>query len=186
MANPEHKKWLLEGVEAWNAKRQQAVFRPDLTGLNFREEFQREGKLDSDGQVRLSGIDLSGAKLFSANLKLARLYDANLGAADLTLADLTGAELDGANLKDADLTAAKIQCADLRHTDLIGANLLGTNPWTAYLYPRPDGMARGTPELPSGETDRKHSGLVGFLQNPWETLLTRCSSDHQLVPGETA
>ena len=149
MANPEHKKWLLEGVEAWNAKRQQSVFRPDLTGLNFREEFQREGKLDSDGQVRLSGIDLSGAKLFSANLKLARLYDANLGAADLTLADLTGAELDGANLKDADLTAAKIQCADLRRTDLIGANLLGTNPWTAYLYPRPDGMARGTPELPS-------------------------------------
>ena len=43
MANPEHIKWLLEGVEAWNARREQNPFRPDLEGADISKEF-REAK----------------------------------------------------------------------------------------------------------------------------------------------
>ena len=33
MANPDHIKWLLLGVDSWNAKRQSEQFRPDLEGV---------------------------------------------------------------------------------------------------------------------------------------------------------
>ena len=148
MADPEHTALLLKGVQTWNERRRTVNFVPDLSRLNFHEEFQDNGQLDSDGQVRLNNIDLSGAKLFGANLRCARLFDANLSSADLTLSDLRGAHLDGVDLSDADLTAAKIEYADLRYAKLIRTNLHRTEPWTAHLYPRPDGMMRSTPELP--------------------------------------
>ena len=153
MADPEHTALLLKGVQTWNERRRTVNFVPDLSRLNFHEEFQDNGQLDSDGQVRLNNIDLSGAKLFGANLRCARLFDANLSSADLTLSDLRGAHLDGVDLSDADLTAAKIAYADLRYAKLIRTNLHRTEPWTAHLYPRPDGMMRSTPELPSQVTN---------------------------------
>ena len=152
MANPEHIGWLLEGVESWNERRRTVNFVPDLSRLDFHEQFQDNGHLDSDGQVRLNKIDLSGAKLFDADLRCALLFDANLSSADLTLSDLRGAHLDGVDLSDADLTAAKIKNADLRYAKLIRTNLHRTEPWTAHLYPRLDGMMRSTPELPSQVT----------------------------------
>ena len=153
MADPEHTALLLKGVQAWNTRRRTVNFVPDLSHLNFHEEFQDNGQLDSDGQVRLNNIDLSGAKLFGADLRCARLFDANLSSADLTLSDLRGAHLDGVDLSDADLTAAKIQYADLRYAKIIRTNLHRTEPWTAHLYPRPDGMMTSTPELPSQVTN---------------------------------
>ena len=171
MANPEHTKWLLEGVETWNIRREQSSFRPDLTRLNFHEEFKRDGKLDSHGLVPLDKINLSGAKLFGADLKFARLYDANLSSADLTLSDLTGADLDGVDLKDADLTAAKIQDANLRDTRLIGANLSGTNPWKALLFPRHDNMERLAPELPSNGEIKSVGDLLPICRTLWEHYL---------------
>ena len=149
MANPEHVALLLEGVEAWNTRREKDDFVPDLSRLNVHNEFQEKGRIDTDRQVRLNSINLSGAKLFGADLRHSLLFDANLSAADLTLSDLRGAHLDGADLSDADLTAAKIQCADLREAKLFRTNLAKAEPWTAHLYPRPDGMMRSTPELPS-------------------------------------
>ena len=124
-------------------------FVPDLSRLNFHKEFREKGRLDSDEQVHLNSIDLSGAKLFEADLRYARLFDANLSSADLALSDLSGAHLDGADLSDADLTAAKIRCTDLRDAKLFRTNLQRTEPLSAHLYPRPDGMMRSTPEVPS-------------------------------------
>ena len=159
MADPEHIALLLKGIQAWNTMRRTVNFVPDLSRLNFHEEFQDNGRLDSDGQVHLNSIDLSGANLFNADLSYARLFDANLSDADLTLSDLRGAHLDGADLSDADLTAAKVQYADLRYAKLIRTNLHRTEPWTALLYPRPDGMMRSTPELPSQVTN-----VAGLLE----------------------
>ncbi len=153
MADPEHTALLLKGVEAWNTRRQTEDFVPDLSRLNFLEEFREREQLDNDGQVRLNSIDLRGANLFNADLRHARLFDANLSDANLTLSDLRGAHLDGADLSDADLTAAEIQGADLRDAKLFRTNLHRAEPWTAHLYPRRDGMMRSAPELPSQVSD---------------------------------
>ena len=59
MPNQEHVGWLLEGVDAWNKRRQETTVTPDLSRLNVREEFEREGKLHSDGRVFLNNINLS-------------------------------------------------------------------------------------------------------------------------------
>ncbi len=85
MANPEHLAKLKEGVEAWNAWRDENPdVMPDLVETN------------------LSGADLFEANLSGANLSVADLTGANLSLADLSVADLTGADLSGADLFMAD------------------------------------------------------------------------------------
>ena len=153
MADPEHIELLLKGVKAWNTRRQTEPFVPDLSQLHFYEEFREKGRLDSNGQVNLNHVDLRGANLLNADLRCARLFDAKLMAANLTLSDLRGAHLDGADLSDADLTTARLQGANIRDAKLYRTNLNGAKPWIAHLYPRPDGMIRSTPELPSHVTN---------------------------------
>lgn len=38
MANPQHIEWLLDGVEAWNKRRDQQGFTPDLEHVNLHRE----------------------------------------------------------------------------------------------------------------------------------------------------
>ena len=147
MANDEHVKWLLEGVDAWNQRRQTDFFRPDLSRLNVRDKFEGAGLLGHDGRVWLSRIHLENAHLFEADLSHAALYDAKLNGADLTLANLKGAQLDGADLTNANLHAAKIRGANLEYAVLMGTNLTGTKPWKALLYSPTNGMDRPPPDL---------------------------------------
>ena len=147
MPNPEHVGWLLEGADAWNKRREETAFIPDLSRLNVREEFEKEGKLQNDGSVFLNNIKLNGANLFNIDLSRARLYDADLSNANLMLANLKYALLDGSDLRSADLTAAKIKGADLGGASLIGTRLTGTEPWTAKLYGTADVMKRRLPNL---------------------------------------
>ena len=173
MSNPEHVGWLLEGVDAWNRRRQETIFTPDLSRLNVREEFEREGKLHSDGRVFLNNTNFSGANLFNIDLSHARLYDANLSNANLMLANLTGALLECGDLRSADLTAAKICGADLRRTSLIGTKLTRAEPWKAHLYEIPDGMGKLRPNLPSqGEITS-----IGSLLEDCRTLREHYSHD---------
>ena len=51
MANHEHIKWLLEGVDKWNARREQQDFDPDFVGANIYEEFQQSQKINKDGHI---------------------------------------------------------------------------------------------------------------------------------------
>lgn len=176
MANPEHIRWLLEGVEAWNERRKRFEFKPDLTRFNFHEEFEREDKLGEHDQVNLSHLNLSEARLFSSNFQRTRLYDADLSSSSLVLSDLTGVDLDGVNLQDADLTAAKIQRANLRNANLLGANLSRTNPWTASLFHRPDGMEKLTPELPA----KGEIASVGDMSPVYRTLSEHYEHDNRL------
>ena len=142
MASEKHIRWLCEGVDAWNQRRRERPFKPDLSGLDLHEEFRKKSLLDSDGRANLSNYDLSGANLINANLGSAPMYDTRLEGADLTVAILSRAELDGADLTDADLTGACIQGTDLRRAKLIRTNLTNTDPWTANLFPSSDGMTR--------------------------------------------
>jgi uncharacterized protein YjbI with pentapeptide repeats len=90
MANPQHIEWLLEGVEAWNKRREEDRFIPDFEEADIRGNFKHASKLDGNGRVDLRG---------------AYLQDANLQGANLQHAYLQGAYLQGAYLQDAYLKA---------------------------------------------------------------------------------
>jgi hypothetical protein len=110
MANKEHLARLKQGVEVWNAWRNEGRRkRPNLRGAN------------------LAGANLAGADLRWANLSAANLRAANLRAADLTAADLHGADLYGADLTRAKLTVAYFISANLTKASLTGASLSGAN-----------------------------------------------------------
>ena len=178
MSNPEHVGWLLEGVDAWNKRRLETTFTPDLSSLNVHEEFEREGKLHNDGSVFLNNINLNGANLFNIDLSNARLYDANFSNANLMLANLKGALLEGADLRYADLDTAKIEGAYLRRTSLIGTRLTRTEPWKARLYDTPDSMAKRHPNLPP----QSEITSVGGLLEDCRTLREHYSHDVR-IPG---
>lgn len=90
MADPQHVEWLKEGVEAWNRRRQEFDFRPDLG----------EAKL---GRAKLIGAKLGGANLRGADLRRADLREADLREADLRRAKLLEAKLGGADLGGASI-----------------------------------------------------------------------------------
>ena len=115
MANDEHITWLLEGVAAWNDRRQRVpgqgyLFAPDFERAPLYRIFREAERLDSRGKIPLAGADLVDA--------------------DLAKADLTSADLSGANLWRADLTNTNLHFAELT-----GANLTASEPWKATLYP---------------------------------------------------
>jgi uncharacterized protein YjbI with pentapeptide repeats len=118
MANPKHLQILKQGVEAWNAWREQDLaIRPDLSEADLRgaslwgADFWR--------------ADLRGADLSHADLRRASLWDAYLNEADLSHANLRGANLRDAYLNEADLRRTDFWLADLRYATLDGADLTG-------------------------------------------------------------
>jgi uncharacterized protein YjbI with pentapeptide repeats len=110
MANDEHVALLKQGVDAWNAWRDEnPKVVPDLSGANLMKE------------------NLVGANLSEADLSDANLREANLREADLFLANLSGANLRGADLSGTNLSWAQLMRANLSGTNLSGANLSGAN-----------------------------------------------------------
>ena len=184
MANPEHIKWLLEGVESWNRRRKQQDFKPDFVGANIYEEFHKAGKLNSDGYIPLSGSNLRGAnfresclctpgKTVGADLKHANLWWANLQDAQLTNSRLDGAVLcgtrfDNANLLGAILCDVKTASTGFRGADLFGADLRNAKMGNAYL---------GNANLACAKllgTDLSASTLTGAdlgWSRPWQAKL---------------
>jgi TIR domain/Pentapeptide repeats (8 copies) len=135
MANPEHLQILKQGVEAWNAWREQNEdIRPDLTDTDLHGVNLTRANLT---RADLMGANLMGATLEAANLFLADLMGANLSAAilfhanlfhaNLFLADLRGATIDAADLSGANLTHATLRSATLARADLNSANLTRTD-----------------------------------------------------------
>jgi hypothetical protein len=146
MANPEHLQILEQGVETWNARREQTPYiymdgtyppgiRPDLSKANLSGANLSGADLDAANlsEANLSGADLRKAHLFDVNLSGANLSGANLSEANLSLVNLSGANLSeanlieanlfGANLTGANLTGANLTLARLSEADLTGANL---------------------------------------------------------------
>ena len=123
MANPQHIEWLLEGVEAWNKRRSEDNFKPDLSGENLRELFEQAGRLSSDGRMPLHRANLREANLSRADLRGADLQRANLPRAQLWRADLQGANLQEANMRKVHLEGANLRGANLQRADLLGAEV---------------------------------------------------------------
>lgn len=164
MANPEHVKWLLEGVEAWNDRRLKERFTPDFRGLSLQMDLlNHDHGHDDQGSLfegfdladaNLSFADFSWARLSRTDLKGANLWRANFSFATLRLADLTGASLVGADLSDAvlwdvdlqnanlngtvltgaDFRNANLAEANLRDSPLVGADFSGAEPWLAQIF----------------------------------------------------
>jgi hypothetical protein len=133
MANPQHIEWLLEGVDAWNARRERDSFTPNFHNADIRAAFFHAGFVNSHERINLIGInfmyaDLRNAYLGRANLTGAILIDAKLQnsrlmAADLTLANLSGAKLMNANLNEVVLRGAHLHLADVSGAVLGDADL---------------------------------------------------------------
>jgi len=173
MANPEHIKWLLEGVYSWNELRRTSYFRPDFEGADLPRIFQTMGQYEEFEEILLNGIDLSDANLvrtkFSfinlnganftnsdlrqACLEHTKLNDAVLHEANLADARLVGAKLNSANLLLANLTNANLERADITGVDLANtvitnANFANTQPWKRNLFLQKVSPAQYAEELP--------------------------------------
>ena len=135
MADPQHLKWLLDGVETWNARLEHENFQPDLSGANLFGVFAEAGQLDDLGRIPLTEVNLLAAELNGATFVRADLSGANLGAAQAAGAqffesDLSGANLfighfEGADFARANLSNAKLDGVHARGADFSGANLSG-------------------------------------------------------------
>ena len=137
MGNPEHIKWLLKGVEAWNKRRENEEFRPDFESKDLAMIFDsRVQKSKSGLGINLRGINLSNANFTDAYIGDKRLFALNkrftvdLKNADFTYTDLTRArfvnvDLTGANFSDAVLTNTNFLMSDLSGTDFSCATLNG-------------------------------------------------------------
>ena len=121
MGNETHIQWLLEGREAWNARRESQDFCPDFWSVDIPERFQEAGKLDHNGRVSLARFDLDDAVFRGANLK-----QVNLGKALLRRAKMTGAGLSGTSFNQADLSCAEFSVGSLANADLSSAILVDT------------------------------------------------------------
>lgn len=147
MANPQHIQWLLEGVEAWNARRISTPFVPDLSEVDIDGEFRSAGLIRDDGRALLGNVNLSGANLSCANLVGADLSGSSLNGADLTKAVLALSDLTAASLANSNLTAAKLYCARLSGVDFDGATFANSKPWKAIFdefsgHSRPNAVAQ--------------------------------------------
>lgn len=115
MANDKQVEILQQGVEAWNAWREQnRESAPDLSGANLREK-------------NLAGIDFRGTNLDNANLHQAHLSKANLRKATLRDANLYEANLKEADMKRADFRRANMRGVTAQNATASGVNMRRTN-----------------------------------------------------------
>ncbi len=120
MANKNHLKLLLSGVEGWNDWRKR---NPQMTPLFAGAELEGADLKNAN----LSGADLSGAKLASSYLNDVNLEKANLSRANLRSAYLHKANLSGANISEANLLLADLHEVTLTNANLMRAHLVDTN-----------------------------------------------------------
>jgi Pentapeptide repeats (8 copies) len=143
MADHQQLDLLRQGVEAWNAWRDQhpeiliqlsgadlsgaILISADLSGADLsgadlsHATFSRVNSFGTYSSAHLDGANLSEANLFGAPLFGTNLCEADLTRAILFGADLSGADLSGAILTRANLIRANLTRADLTRADLSGA-----------------------------------------------------------------
>lgn len=147
MASLKHLAILQQGVNAWNAWRDEYPLieidlgEADLHGMDLhRINFRRVNLWEAN----LYGADLRHAGLREANFHHANLRNANLQDAHLSQADLSRTDLRDANLHNANFHMANfhnshlhksdLSSADFSHADLSKANLHGANLVSANLH----------------------------------------------------
>ena len=111
---------------------------------DLAEVFREKGKLDHNGRVPLSGLNLSNATFHGTNLSKVDFLGANLRCArfrgtrlldtNFFQADLTMAEFDIGNLGGANFSNAILDGTDLEQPNLIGSDLGWSRFWRARLF----------------------------------------------------
>ena len=154
MANPEHLKILQQGVEAWNAWRDQNPnVIPDLSEVQ-------------SWSISLQGADLSGSNLNSIDLRQSNLSGADLGGANLINAILSYADLHEATFLYANLNEASLNGANLFRADLYRANLSFTSLTGANLREAELGFVNlGGAELDNADVSGAFVGHTSFVGN---------------------
>jgi len=105
MANPEHLKILMQGVEVWNQwRKENSKIRPSFSNAALAE------------------LNFNGVNLYKATFKDTDLRWANLSNANLREANLSRTNLNGVNLSKTDLSGATIWRVDLSGANLYKAN----------------------------------------------------------------
>jgi hypothetical protein len=120
MADAQHIQWLLEGPEAWNARRQSHSFRPDFRDAEFFK-INAENKLaeTNDNLMEVVGTkssdDLIGSR---RSKKFADFRSTNMRDSDLRSADLEMCDFQNADLSNADVRTLYDSDGRRRQTDL--------------------------------------------------------------------
>ena len=152
MANLDHIKWLREGVESWNKRREKHHFFPDFSEVSIPVELrgssykERSPFYFSLKEINLRNANFRNASLMGLDLRKVNLQHARLQGANLRIADLRGADLIGADFSDANLQGAKLNKVIAHGTRFTGANLNGAK-------------LRGTTEL--DRSDFTNANLMG-------------------------
>lgn len=123
MANPEHLELLMQGVETWNAWREEKLVCPDLTDAPL-------SNIDLVS-VNLHLADLRGTNLSGARLSMGNLIHTKFDNANLSGAIIGNAEMRHARFSGAKLSHALLGNSDMRHANFNGASLTGVNCWGA-------------------------------------------------------
>ena len=142
MANPEHLAWLREGVEAWNRRRIDEPFRPDLSSADIRAgsrsfPFAIIFPVDLN-KINLSNADLTKSKFENTKLKGAEFIQAQLQEADMLRSDLTecvahSTDFRGTNLYRAIMEKGTFYACDFSSAQLFEAKLNGAGFWKCIL-----------------------------------------------------
>lgn len=126
MANPQHIRWLLEGIANWNARRDNNDFRPDLSGEYYRRDFDDARIGNFTGLIPLFGVNLSDANLHKASFFGFDLSRSNFSGADLSEIDIRESLFIGANFKNATFSGGELHYSDFQHAKLENAKFHST------------------------------------------------------------
>lgn len=193
MVDETHIAWLLEGVDAWNARRDSLDFQPNFWSADIYRAFQESGKLNNNGEVPLyrynldnaifNGAILSKVDFMDAKLRGAKFTGASFSKTNFFQADLTDAEFSVGSLGGANLSCTTLKRTGLVQTNLTGADLTWSQFWQARLYPESTLSSRSESEI---HNDGKLNSISELIERCFEirnqnkdfTLYFRGERDH--------
>ena len=181
MGNQQHLDWLKEGVNAWNTRRREEPFDPQLDGEDVSRWIGGHERED----IRQVSAQLRGINLSKANLKNSTLRDTDLSGSTFAIADLAGAKLFGSKFDGSMFIGSQLVGADLKSATLDNSKLLGTNLNAAILA----GASAKSAEFWECDLNRTHlysTDLTGarFIRSrPWRANLFWSPDQQRLEPA---
>lgn len=182
MGNPDHVKWLQNGVDFWNARRRNKPFNPVLDNEDLTVLLGGSERWDvREISVHLQGINLSGANLRNSTLRDTDLADSSFFKADLHGTKLIGSRLDGSffvdsNLQNSVLLSASLKNTRFWHCDLESAVLVNARLGNTEFF-----------KCHMKDTHLYHNDLTAarFIgSRPWQARLLWEAGKSQLEPAK--
>lgn len=187
MANEEHARLILQGVDTWNMWRRENYglnLLPDLSGVDFLHKNLVGANFS---HTNLTGVNfafahLAGVNLVEANLTDVILQRSNLSDANLTRANLTNANLSEALLVETVLKETDFMNAVLAHTVLANLDLRECQNLDTIRYKEPSSLSVDTIMRSRGTLPVKFLRGVG-LSESFITLLSALEYPPTKVTG---